>query len=217
MNILVTPIYKVNGTLRGTRPQRPCSKFYEYKNGILLCLFLEPPSLRVADIIRRLEFIYGDDNIRKATVIEHLQRLFDVCIIDRRRFTVHPKRQRCSGKVFYNKRILDRYPVAASIIAKTDKQKEATNNFSEGKYEVYCRIEPNLSQHYIAYLKNDLARFYGFKHWYGGIIKENSNPLKTYTRIRNTFDSLKKARQRNWPARSVNDYLKNMPTTPPAG
>jgi len=217
MNILVRPIYKGNAAFAGTRGQGPYRKYHEYKNGILLCLFLEPPSLRVADIVRRLEFIYGRNNVRKATVIEHLQRLFDVCIIDRKRFAVHPKRNRRKGKVFYKREILDRYPVAASIIAKTDKYKQASNNFSEGKYEVFCRISPDLSGSYIASLKHDIARFYGFKNWHGGIIKENNNPLKTYTRIRKTFYSLRKARQRNRPARSVRDYLKDMPYTPAAG
>ena len=189
-------------------------KFYEYRNGILLSLFLEPPSLQVADVIRRLEFIYGKGNVRKPTVLEHLLRLYNTCVIDRKRFVIHPKHKRWGGNVFYKKQILNRYPVAASIIAKTDKKKEAINNFSEGKYEVYCRIALNLSRGYIVCLKHEIARFYGFKHWYGGIIKGNNSPLKTYTRIRNTFDSLKRARQRNWLARSVNDYLKSMPSTP---
>ena len=189
-------------------------KFYEYRNGILLSLFLEPPSLQVADVIRRLNYIYGDSNVRKPTVLEHLQRLFDVCIIDRKRFIIHPKHKRRGGKVFYKKRVLNCYPVAASIIAKTDKKKQAVSNFGEDKYEVFCRIDPNLSPGYIACLRHEVARFYGFKHWYGGIIKENNSPLKTYDRIRNTFYSLKRARQRNWPARSINDYLKNMPGMP---
>jgi len=192
-------------------------KFYEYRNGILLSLFLEPPSLRVADVLRRLEFVYGKDNVRKPTVLEHLLRLYNTCVIDRKRFVIRPKRKRRGGNVFYRKRILNRYPVAASIIAKTDKAKEAINNFNVSKYDVYCRIDPNLSRDYIVHLKHEIARFYGFKHWYGGIIKGNNSPLKTYTLIRNTFDSLKRARQRNWPARSINDYLKNMPSTPPAG
>ena len=192
-------------------------KFNEYRNGILLSLFLEPPSLRVADVLRRLEFVYGKGNVRKPTVLKHLLRLYNTCVIDRKRFVIHPKRKRRGWNVFYKKQVLNRYPVAASIIAKTDKVKEAINNFSEGKCEVYCRIDPNLSRDYIVHLKYEIARFYGFKHWYGGITKGNNSPLKTYTRIRNTFDSLKRARQRNWPARSVNDYLKNMPSTSPAG
>ena len=198
---------------RGTQS----SKFYEYRNGILLSLFLEKPSLRVADILRRLEFVYGKDNVRKATVLEHLLRLYNSCVIDRKRFVIRPKRKRQSGKVFYKKRILGLFPVAASIIAKADKRKQAYNNFSEGKYEVYCRIDPNLSPEYTFYLKHEVARFYGFKRWYGGIIKENNNPLKTYTRIKETYHSLKKARQRNWPGRGVSYYLKHAPSIPSAG
>jgi len=170
-------------------------------------LFLEPPSLRVADILRRLEFFYGKDNVRKATVLEHLLRLYNSCIIGRKRFVIHPKRKRHAGNVFYKKRILGLFPVAASIIAKADKRKQAYNNFSENKYEVYCRIDPNFSPEYTFYLKHEVARFYGFKQWYGGIIKENNNPLKTYTRIKETYHSLKKARQRNWPGRGISYYL----------
>ncbi len=198
---------------RGTQS----SKFYEYRNGILLSLFLEPPSLQVADVIRRLEFVYAKDNVRKPTVLEHQLRLYNTCVIDRKRFVIHPKRKRRGGNVFYKKQVLNCYPVAASIIAKTDKKKQVLNNFGECKHEVFCRIDPNLSPGYIARLQHEVARFYGFKHWYGGIVKGNNRPLKIYTRIRNTFYSLKRARQRNWPARSVNDYLKNMPSTPPAG
>jgi len=193
------------------------TKFYEYRYGILLSLFLEPPSLQVADVIRRLNFLYGKDNVRKPTVLEHLQRLFDICIIDRKRFIIHPKRKRRGGNVFYKKRILGLFPVAASIIAKTDKRKEAVNNFGGGKYEVYCRIDATLSQDYIVHLKHEIARFYGYKQWYGGIVKANNRPLQTYTRIRSTYHYLKKVRQRNWPARSINNYIKNMPRTPKAG
>ncbi len=189
-------------------------KFYEYRNGILLSLFLEPPSLQVADVIRRLEFVYGDSNVRKPTILEHLLRLYNSCIIDRKRFVIDPKHKRRDGNVFYKKQVLKRFPVAASIIAKTDKKKQAINNFGEGKYEVFCRIDPDLSPGYVTSLQHEVARFYGFKHWYGGIIKGNNRPLKIYTRIRNTFYSLKRARQRNWPARSINDYLKNMPGVP---
>ena len=139
------------------------SKFCEYKNGILLSLFLEPPSLRVADVIRRLEFLYGKEDVRKATVLEHLQRLFDVCIMDRRRFIIHPRSKRRGGNAFYRRRILDIYPVAASIIARTDKRKEAHNSFSEGKHEVYCRIDPSLDPDFVIRLKYEIARFYGFK------------------------------------------------------
>jgi hypothetical protein len=198
---------------RGTQS----SKFYEYKNGILLSLFLEPPSLRVADIIRRLEFVYGKDNVRKATVLEHLLRLYNSCVIDRKRFVIHPKRKRQNGKVFYKKRILGLFPVAASIIAKTDKRKQAYNNFSEGKYEVFCRINPKLSPEYILYLKHEVACFFGFKQWYGGIIKENNNPLKTYTRIKGSYHSLKKARQRNRSGRGISYYLNHAPNIPSAG
>ena len=193
------------------------SKFYEYRNGILLSLFLEPPSLRVADIIRRLEFVYGKDHVRKATVLEHLLRLYNSCIIDRKRFCIHPKRKRRGGNVFYKKRILGLFPVAASIIANTDKRKQAYNNFSENKYEVYCRIEPNISPEYTLYLKHEVARFYGFKRWYGGIIKEKKNPLKTYIRIKQTYHSLKKARQRNRSGRGISYYLNHAPSIPSAG
>jgi hypothetical protein len=192
-------------------------KFYEYRNGILLSLFLEPPSLRVADILRRLEFIYSRDNVRKATVLEHLLRLYNSCIIDRKRFVIHPKRKRRGGKVFYKKRILGLFPVAASIIAKTDKRKQAFNNFSEGKYEVYCRIDPKLSPEYMLHLKHEVARFYGFKRWYGGIIKKNNNPLKTYSRIKGSYHSLKKARQRNRPGRGIRYYLNHATSIPSAG
>ena len=193
------------------------TKFYEYRNGILLSLFLEPPSLRVSDIIRRLEFIYSRDNVRKATVLEHLLRLYNSCIIDRKRFVIHPKRKRRGGKVFYKKRILGLFPVAASIIAKTDKREQAYNNFSEGKYEVYCRINPKFSPEYILYLKHEIARFFGFKQWYGGIIKENNSPLKTYSRIKENYHSLKKARQRNLPGRGISYYLNHAPSIPSAG
>ena len=57
-------------------------KFFEYRNGIIVSLLLEPPSLRVADLVRRLEFLYGKGNIRKPTALEHLQRLYKNCIID---------------------------------------------------------------------------------------------------------------------------------------
>ena len=193
------------------------TKFYEYRNGILLSLFLEPPSLRVSDIIRRLEFIYSRDNVRKATVLEHLLRLYNSCIIDRKRFVIHPKRKRSGEKVFYKKRILGLFPVAASIIAKTDKREQAYNNFSEGKYEVYCRINPKFSPEYILYLKHEIARFFGFKQWYGGIIKENNSPLKTYSRIKENYHSLKKARQRNLPGRGISYYLNHAPSIPSAG
>jgi len=193
------------------------TKFYEYRNGILLSLFLETPSLRVADILRRLEFVFGKDNVRKATVLEHLLRLYNSCIIDRKRFVIYPKCKRRGGKVFYNKRILGLFPVAASIIARTDKRKQAYNNFSENKYEVYCRINPKLSPENILYLKHEVARFFGFKQWYGGIIKENNNPLKTYSRIRGSYHSLKKARQRNRPGRGISYYINYAPSIPSAG
>jgi hypothetical protein len=193
------------------------TKFYEYRNGILLSLFLESPSLRVADVLRRLEFVYGKDNVRKATVLEHLLRLYNSCVIDRKRFVIHPKRKRQNGNVFYKKRILGLFPVSAAIIAKTDKRKQAYNNFSEGKYEIYCRINPKLSPEYILYLKHEVARFFGFKQWYGGIIKENNNPLKTYTRIKRSYHSLKKARQRNRPGRGISYYLNHVSSIPSAG
>lgn len=204
-------------------------KFYEYKNGILLSLFLEPPSLRVADLVRRLEFLYGKANIRKPTVLEHLQRLYKNCIIDRKRFITQPKRKRRSGKVFYRKRILDDYPVAAEIIAKADKPREAHHNFSEGRYEVYCRIDLSLSLGYIDYLKQEIARFFGYNYWYGGIIKQNNTALKTYERVRNRYPKRRRARQKrktfilktldseDWSGEVASNLPKNMPNTPSAG
>ena len=204
-------------------------KFYEYKNGILLSLFLEPPSLRVADLVRRLEFLYGKANIRKPTVLEHLQRLYKNCIIDRKRFIIQPKRKRRSGKVFYRKRILDDYPVAAEIIAKADKPREAHHNFSEGRYEVYCRIDLSLSLGYIDYLKQEIARFFGYNYWYGGIIKQNNTALKTYERVRNRYPKRRRARQKrktfilktldseDWSGEVASNLPKNMPNTPSAG
>ena len=204
-------------------------KFYEYKNGILLSLFLEPPSLQVADLIRRLEFLYGKANIRKPTVLEHLQRLYKNCIIDRKRFIIQPKRKRRSGKVFYRKRILDDYPVAAEIIAKADKAREAHHNFSEGKYEVYCRIDLSLSLGYIDYLKQEIARFFGYNYWYGGIIKQNNTALKTYERVRNRYPKRRRARQKrktfilktlnseDWSGEVANNLQKSMSSTPSAG
>jgi len=171
-------------------------KFFEYKNGILLSLFLEPPSLRVADLIRRLEFLYGKANIRKSTVLEHLQRLYKNCIIDRKRFIIQPKRKRRREEIFYRKRILDVYPIAAEIIAKADKTREAHHNFSEGKYEVYCRIDLSLSLGYINHLKKEIACFFGYNYWYGGIIKENNTALKTYERVRNRYSKRRRARQK---------------------
>ena len=204
-------------------------KFYEYKNGILLSLFLEPPSLRVADLVRRLEFLYGKANIRKPTVLEHLQRLYKNCIIDRKRFIIQPKRKRRSGKVFYRKRILDDYPVAAEIIAKADKPREAHHNFSEGRYEVYCRIDLSLSLGYIDYLKQKIARFFGYNYWYGGIIKQNNTALKTYERVRNRYPKRRRARQKrktfilktldseDWSGEVASNLPKNMSNTPSAG
>lgn len=204
-------------------------KFYEYKNGILLSLFLEPPSLRVADLVRRLEFLYGKANIRKPTVLEHLQRLYKNCIIDRKRFIIQPKRKRRSRKVFYRKRILDDYPVAAEIIAKADKPREAHHNFSEGRYEVYCRIDLSLSLGYIDYLKQEIARFFGYNYWYGGIIKQNNTALKTYERVRKRYPKRRRARQKrktfilktldseDWSGEVASNLPKNMPSTPSAG
>lgn len=204
-------------------------KFYEYKNSILLSLFLEPPSLRVADLIRRLEFLYGRTNIRKPTVLEHLQRLYKNCIIDRKRFIIQPKRKRRSGNVYYRKRILDDYPVAAEIIAKADKSREAHHNFSEGRYEVYCRIDPGLSLGYIDYLKQEIARFFGYNYWYGGIIKQSNTILKTYERVRTRYPKYRRARQKkdtfilktldseDWSGEVASNLLKNMPSTPSAG
>ena len=204
-------------------------RFHEYKNAIVLTLFLEPPSLRVADLVRRLEFLYGKANIRKATALEHLQRLYKNCIIDRKRFVIQPKRKRRSGKVFYRKRILDDYPVAAEIIAKADRRREAHHNFSEGKYEVSCRIDPSLSQGYIDYLKQEIARFFGYHYWYGGIIKQNNTALKTYERVRKRYPKYRRARQKkdsfilktldsdDWSGQTANNLQRSMSSTPSAG
>ena len=204
-------------------------KFFEYRNGIIVSLLLEPPSLRVADLVRRLEFLYGKGNIRKPTALEHLQRLYKNCIIDRKRFVIQPQRKRRSGKVFYSRRIMDDYPVAAEIIAKADKRREAHHNFSEGRYEVYCRIDPGLSLGYLDYLKQEIARFFGYNYWYGGIIKQNNTALKTYERVRKRYPKYRRARQKkdsfilktldsdDWSGQTANNLQRSMSSTPSAG
>ena len=204
-------------------------KFFEYRNGIIVSLLLEPPSLRVADLVRRLEFLYGKANVRKATVLEHLQRLYRNCIIDRKRFVIQPKRQRRSGKVLYRKRILDDYPVAAEIIANADQPREAHHNFSEGKYEVSCRIDPRLSLGYVDYLKQEIAHFFGYNYWNGGIIKQNNTALKTYERVRRRYPKYRRARQKkdtfilktldseDWSGQTANNLQRSMSSTLSAG
>ena len=162
-------------------------KFYEYRNSILLCLLLEPPSLQVADLIRRLEFLYGKGNVRRPSVLEHLKRFFNNCIIDRKRFIIQPKWKKQGKKVFYKN---------SEFPTKTDKRRGARQNFSHGKYEVFCRIDPCLSPGYINYLKQEIASFFGYNYWYGGIIKEGNSPLKTYERVRKRYLKRRRARQK---------------------
>jgi len=59
---------------------------------------------------------------------------------------------------------------------------------------VYCRINPVLSPGYLVFLKHELARFFGYNYWYGGVIKENNTPFKTYTRIKQRYSRRKHAR-----------------------
>jgi len=62
--------------------------------------------------------------------------------------------------------------------------------------EVDVRLSPHVRGTWLAAEQHRIARFFGFHSWYGGIVKENNTPRRTYLRIRASYSKLRESRLR---------------------